>query len=98
MDNTPPKPLVLAPLIGRDIGPYRIIDLLGAGGMGTVYVAEHRLVERRVALKVLSPQIAQAEGAVDRFLLEARSAARIAHENVIEKTWARLHPRSRIPP
>jgi hypothetical protein len=84
MDNTPRNPIVPAALSGRDVGPYRIIDLIGAGGMGTVYVAEHRLVERKVALKILSPQIAQVEGAVDRFLLEARSAARIGHENVID--------------
>lgn len=84
MDDSPRIPIVPTSLIGRDIGPYRLLELIGAGGMGTVYVAEHRLVERKVALKILSPQIAQAEGAVDRFLLEARSAARIEHENVIE--------------
>jgi tRNA A-37 threonylcarbamoyl transferase component Bud32 len=84
MDLTPGNALVPPPLVGKDVGPYRLLEVLGEGGMGTVYAAEHRLVERKVALKVLSPQIAQVEGAVDRFLLEARSASRIDHENVIE--------------
>jgi serine/threonine protein kinase len=72
------------PLVGVDVGPYRVVRRLGAGGMATVYEAIHRAIERRVALKVLSPQIAGDAVMVERFLLEARSACRIAHENVIE--------------
>jgi hypothetical protein len=52
--------------------------------MGTVYAAGHRLIEKDVALEVLSPQLAFDGQLVERFLLEARSASRIIHENVIE--------------
>ncbi len=52
--------------------------------MGTVYAAVHRLIEKDVALKVLSPQLAFDGELVERFLREARSASRINHENVIE--------------
>jgi serine/threonine-protein kinase len=83
MDN-PIKPIGTAALLGRQIGPYRLLERLGAGGMGTVYSAEHTLIERKVALKVLSPELAALDGAVDRFLLEARSASRIGHEHVID--------------
>jgi serine/threonine protein kinase len=84
VSNAPPIPGARDPLLGQVVGPYRILQRLGAGGMGTVYAAVHALIERKVALKVLSPQIAQQPGAVERFLLEARSASRIGHENVIE--------------
>jgi serine/threonine protein kinase/cyclophilin family peptidyl-prolyl cis-trans isomerase len=73
-------------LVGRSVGKYRVLERLGAGGMGTVYVAEHALLEQRVALKVISPQLAQMPGMSERFLREARSASRVDHENVIKVT------------
>jgi eukaryotic-like serine/threonine-protein kinase len=78
------QPASTDPLIGRRVGPYEILDRLGSGGMGTVYAAVHKLIEKKVALKVLAPHLAHDEQVVERFLLEARSASRIAHENVIE--------------
>jgi hypothetical protein len=72
------------PLIGRVVSDrYRIIRKLGEGGIGGVYYAEHLLVNRKVALKVLLPDATSPE-MVDLFLEEARTVARIGHENVID--------------
>jgi hypothetical protein len=62
---------------------YRVLGLLGAGGMGTVYKAEHRLLNRPVALKVIHGRLLDRPGAVERFRREARTAARLAHPNVV---------------
>jgi serine/threonine-protein kinase len=72
-------------LIGRVIaGRYRVIGLLGEGGMGAVYVAEHTLLGRKVALKRLHPELAGNEKAVQRFHREARAAAATGHEHIVE--------------
>ena len=63
---------------------YRIIRKLGEGGMGAVYQAEHALIEKRIALKVLFPELTRRTDLVARFLQEAKSASRIGHENVID--------------
>lgn len=65
---------------------YRIIERLGAGGMGVVYLAEHVTIKKRCAIKVLSDEYANKPDIVDRFLQEARAASMIAHENVVEIT------------
>lgn len=80
------KPLAAgAALIGRTVaGRYRIVGLLGEGGMGAVYVAEHLLIGRRVALKRLHPELANDEKAVTRFQREARAAAATGHEHIVE--------------
>jgi serine/threonine protein kinase len=62
---------------------YRVQRLLGAGGMGCVYLAEHRLMERPVALKVISRQLTEDAAAVERFQREMRSAARLAHPHIV---------------
>ncbi len=67
-------------------GRYRIIRLLGEGGMGAVYLAEHTLIKRRVAIKVLHPQLATDAHLVDCFLNEARAAAMLGHPNIVEST------------
>src|SRR4051812_1988977 len=72
------------PLIGRVVSDrYRIVRKLGEGGVGGVYFAEHLLVNRKIALKVLLPDLSRPQ-LVDRFLEEARTVARIGHENVID--------------
>ena len=72
------------PLIGRVVSDrYRIVRKLGEGGVGSVYFAEHLLVNRKVALKVLLPDISRPK-MVDLFLDEARTVARLGHENVID--------------
>ncbi len=62
---------------------YEIIDLLGKGGMGSVYKARQKSLDRIVALKVLSPDIARDETYLKRFTTEARALARLNHENII---------------
>jgi WD40 repeat protein len=62
---------------------YRVLQRLGAGGMGTVFKAEHRIMERPVALKVLSPDLTNRVDLVERFRREARAAARLDHPNIV---------------
>jgi serine/threonine-protein kinase len=70
---------------------YRIIRKLGEGGVGGVYYAEHLLLGRGVALKVLLPDINHPE-AVEHFLEEARTVARVGHENVIDISYGGRSP------
>jgi serine/threonine protein kinase len=73
------------PLIGTVVSDrYRIIRKVGEGGMGAVYQAEHALIEKRVALKVLFQDLTRRPDLVARFLQEAKSASRIGQENVID--------------
>lgn len=72
-------------LIGQTIGGrYRVHGVLGEGGMGTVFDAEHLGLSRPVAIKVLSPSQAQKRVAVKRFQQEARAAGGIGHPNICE--------------
>jgi serine/threonine protein kinase len=72
--------------IGRELGSYRIVSLLGAGGMGQVYKAEHTKIGREVALKLLRPEYAAKRDAVHRFFQEARAVNAIGHENIVDIT------------
>lgn len=75
------------PLIGTIIGDrYRVEKELGSGGMGTVYCAEHVMMEKRVALKVLHPNLAVVGSVMDRFQREAVALSRIEHPNVVSAT------------
>ena len=69
-------------LVGRTVAHYRIVSLLGRGGMGTVYRAHDERLARDVALKFLPPHVADEPGAAARVLAEARAAAALAHPNV----------------
>jgi eukaryotic-like serine/threonine-protein kinase len=71
-------------VIGTTIQSYRIIKQLGHGGMGTVYLAEHVLLGKRVAVKTLLPEYSRDERLVARFVDEARAAARIRHPGIVE--------------
>jgi hypothetical protein len=62
---------------------YRILELLGAGGMGAVYKAEHRRMERFVALKVMSPDLMDRPEMVERFHREVKAAALLTHPNIV---------------
>jgi tRNA A-37 threonylcarbamoyl transferase component Bud32 len=64
-------------------GRYRLGSLVGVGGMAKVYLADDRVLERQVAVKVLSPPYAQDPVFVERFRREARAAARLSHPNVV---------------
>jgi predicted Ser/Thr protein kinase len=68
--------------IGR-LGPYRILKVLGAGGMGVVYQGEDPHLERAVALKAMLPSLGASPSARERFLREARSAAKVKHDHVV---------------
>ncbi len=71
---------------GTLIGSYRLVELLGEGGMGRVYVAEHIKLGRRVAIKRLRRELISNPIAVARFFAEARAVNRISHENIVEIT------------
>jgi len=71
-------------LAGRRFGAYEVLEELGAGGMGRVYRAKNVTLERIVALKTLSEQFSKDEGFVQRFLKEARAAARLNHPNIVQ--------------
>ena len=72
------------PLIGRVVHVYQCVSLIGSGGMGRVYLANHTDLQRHCALKVLSPKRAKCdEEFVERFIEEGRSAAALVHPNVV---------------
>ncbi len=68
---------------GFFIGQYRVLDLLGSGGMGCIYIAEHRETERIVALKVLNEAAKNDAGLLARFELEARAGIRLNHPDIV---------------
>jgi serine/threonine-protein kinase len=68
---------------GFKLGPYRILNQIGAGGMGQVFLAAHAALRRRVALKVLPPKQALDPANVERFYSEARAAAALDHPNIV---------------
>jgi len=70
-------------LIGHKIGNYEILSLLGAGGMGEVYLARDARLDRQIALKLLPAQFTQHTDQVERFEREARAASALNHPNII---------------
>jgi CheY-like chemotaxis protein len=80
--------VVLAPVAtdlraGTEVAGYRLSELVGRGGMGVVYRAEHVHLGRTVALKLLTPELSSQPGFRERFVREARVAASIHHPNVV---------------
>jgi hypothetical protein len=83
----PPPPAADAP---PDLPPelavhprFRIVRELGRGGMGVVYLAEHRLMERLVAIKVINKSLLEHRDALERFHREVKAAARLDHKNIV---------------
>jgi len=63
---------------------YRVVKVIGDGGMGSVYLGEHVTIRKKVALKVLKHELCREQTHVDRFLQEARAASMITHEHVVD--------------
>src|SRR5258708_6234636 len=68
---------------GTPLGPYRILTLLGAGGMGEVYKAHDSRLNRFVAIKILRPERVSDWGRKQRFIQEAKAASALNHPNII---------------
>ncbi len=72
-------------LIGSLLGErYKLLRLIGQGGMGAVYLAEHVVIGKQIAVKVLNPEYSKNPGDVQRFLQEARAASLIRHDHVVD--------------
>lgn len=68
---------------GFFLGPYRLLDMLGKGGMGAVYLAEHTLMRRRCAIKVLPAKNIGSRSYLERFYREAQAVAAMDHKNIV---------------
>jgi serine/threonine-protein kinase len=73
-------------MIGTQLGSYRIVSKIGEGGMGSVYVAEHTLLKRKVAVKVLLKELTSDASIKRRFLNEARATSQIVHPGIV-RMW-----------
>src|SRR5438132_1422386 len=83
-DGTLLTPLFEQPLIGQTLADkYEIIELIGDGGMGSVYKARHKLMKRIVAIKTLHPNLVSSAGALKRFQQEAQAASSLNHPNIL---------------
>lgn len=69
---------------GATVGEYRIDKVIGRGGMGTVYTAQHPVIGKRVAVKVLATHLSSDPAVVQRFVDEARAVNKIGHPNIID--------------
>jgi serine/threonine protein kinase len=70
--------------VGEQFGAYTILQRLGRGGMGEVYLAQHRFLARRAAVKVLIPELSQNPTVLSRFFNEARATSQIRHRGIVE--------------
>jgi len=86
-DETPPPGDETSQVIGSILAErYSVLRLIGEGGMGRVYEAEHIGIGKRVAVKVLHPAYTRTPDVVERFKREARAASRIGHQNIVNVT------------
>src|SRR5579871_1829630 len=69
--------------VGRELGAYRVLRVLGSGGMGIVLEAEHVLLGRRAAIKTVKPDLVTDSAVERRFLLEARAVAALDHPGIV---------------
>jgi eukaryotic-like serine/threonine-protein kinase len=73
-----------APAVGDELGHYRLVEKLGAGGMGTVWIGEHVLLGRRMAIKALHATLAKDTEVIRRLFREAQTVNQVAHKNIVE--------------
>src|SRR5207244_5350900 len=78
--------------VGQTIGNYRITAKLGEGGMGVVYLAEHPVIGKKVAMKAIHPELSRNEEVVSRFIAEAKSVNQIGHEHIADLADVRTTP------
>src|SRR6476659_10160307 len=71
-------------MIGATVGSYQVREEIGHGGMGVVYAAEHPLIGRKVAVKVLLPELSNDQEMVNRFFNEARACLLIRHPGLVD--------------
>jgi serine/threonine-protein kinase len=71
-------------VVGKTVGNYKVLAQIGEGGMGAVFLAEHPLIGKKVAIKVLHAELSRVQDAVSRFFTEARAVNAIGHENIID--------------
>jgi len=83
-EQTRPVQTWTPPEAGDRLGAYRILGAIGRGGMARIYEAEHVVLRRRVALKLLKPEMAQRQEEVARFFAEARAVNEIEHPNIVD--------------
>ena len=69
---------------GTELGHYKILEKIGAGGMGEVYLAQDTKLDRKIALKVLPPELAESEERRARFKREAKAIAALNHPNIVQ--------------
>src|SRR5919206_2176943 len=70
--------------VGETIGNYRITAKLGEGGMGVVYLAEHPVIGKKVAMKAIHPELSRNAEVVSRFVTEAKAVNQIGHEHIVD--------------
>ena len=70
--------------VGQTIGNYRITAKLGEGGMGVVYLAEHPVIGRKVAMKAIHPELSRNPEVVSRFVTEAKAVNQIGNEHIVD--------------
>jgi tRNA A-37 threonylcarbamoyl transferase component Bud32 len=70
--------------VGATVGNYQVLQKIGSGAMGNVFLAHHPVIGKRVALKVIHPELASNEEMIARFFNEARAVTQIGHENIVD--------------
>jgi len=70
--------------VGQVVGNYKITAKIGEGGMGVVFLAEHPVIGKKVALKVIHPDLARNPEVVSRFVMEAKAVNQIGHEHIVD--------------
>jgi len=70
--------------VGQTIGNYKITAKLGEGGMGVVFLAEHPVIGKKVAMKAIHPELSRNAEVISRFMIEAKSVNQIGHEHIVD--------------